>query len=68
MKIINIKGSFLLLRINKDSVKCYYFYPISFFNWIYTKNTFELKELTIKLVVEVFQGIKKDNDRKYRVD
>lgn len=68
MKLINIKGSFLLLRINKDSVKCYYFYPISFFNWIYTKNKFELKELTVKLIVEVFEGIKKDNDRKYRVD
>lgn len=67
MKLINIKGSFLLLRINKDSVKCYYFYPIGLFNWIFTKNSFELKELTIKLVVQVFEGIKKDYDRKYRV-
>lgn len=67
MKIINIKGSFLLLRINKDSVKCYYFYPISFFNWIYTKNSFELKELTIKLVVQTYQEIEKENGRKYRV-
>lgn len=67
MKIINIKGSFLLLRINKDSVKCYYFYPLSWFNWIYTKNSFELKELTIKLVVQTYQEIKKENDRKFRV-
>lgn len=67
MKIINVKGSFLLLRINKDSVKCYYFYPISFFNWIYTKNSFELKELTIKLVVQTYQEIEKENGRKYRV-
>jgi len=67
MKIINIKGSFLLLRIKKDSVNCYYFYPISLFNWIYTKNSFELKELTIKLVVQTYQEIKKYNDRKYRV-
>ena len=67
MKIINIKGSFLLLRINKDSVKCYYFYPISLFNWIYTKNSFELKELTIKLVVQTYQEIEKENGRKYRV-
>ena len=67
MKIINIKGSFLLLRINKDSVKCYYFYPISFFNWIYTKNSFELKDLTVKLIVQTYEEIKKENDRKYRV-
>jgi len=67
MKIINIKGSVLLLKIKKENVKCYFFYPLGLFNWIYTKNTFELKELTIKLVVQVFEGIKKDNDRKYRV-
>lgn len=67
MKIININGSLLLLRINKDKVKCYYFYPLSWFNWIFTKNTFELKELTIKLVVQTYQEIKKENDRKYRV-
>ena len=67
MKRINIKGSLLLLRINKDSVTCYYFYPLSWFNWIYTKNSFELKELTVKLIVEVFEGIKKDNDKKYRI-
>ena len=67
MKIINIDGSLLLLRINKDKVKCYYFYPLSYFNWIFTKNTFELKKLTVKLVVQTYQEIKKDNDRKYRV-
>lgn len=69
MKIINIKGSFLLLRINKNSVKCYYFYPLSWFNWIFTKNEFEfeLKELTVKLVVQVYKDIQKDNDRIYRV-
>jgi len=67
MKIINIKGSFLLLRINKNSVKCYFFYPLGLFNWIYTKNVFELKELTVKLIVQVYEGIKKENDRKYRI-
>ena len=67
MKIININGSLLLLRINKNRVKCYYFYPISFLNWIFTKNNFELKELTVKLIVQVYEEIKKDNDRKYRV-
>jgi len=67
MKIINIKGSFLLLRINKDSVKCYFFYPLGLFNWIYTKNEFELKELTVKLIVQVYEGIKKENDKKYRI-
>lgn len=67
MKLINIKGSLLLLKINKDSVKCYYFYPLSWFNWIYTKNTFELKNLTIKLIVQVYEDIQKDNDRIYRV-
>ena len=67
MKIINIKGSFLLLRINKTSVKCYFFYPLGFFNWIFTKNEFELKELTVKLVVQVYKDIQKDNDKKYRI-
>jgi hypothetical protein len=67
MKIINIKGSLLLLRINKNSVKCYFFYPLGFFNWIFTKNEFELKELTVKLVVQVYKDIQKDNDRIYRV-
>ena len=67
MKIINIKGSLLLLRINKNSVKCYYFYPIGLFNWMFTKNEFELKDLTVKLIVQVYEEIKKDNDRKYRV-
>ena len=67
MKIVNIKGSLLLLRINKNRVKCYYFYPISWFNWIFTKNEFELKDLTVKLIVQVYQDIQKDNDRKYRV-
>lgn len=67
MKIVNIKGSFLLLRINKNRVKCYYFYPISWFNWIFTKNEFELKDLTVKLIVQVYEDIQKDNDRKYRV-
>lgn len=67
MKIVNINGSLLLLRINKTSVKCCYFYPISLFNWIFTKNEFELKDLTVKLIVQVYEDIQKDNDRKYRV-
>ena len=67
MKIVNIKGSLLLLRINKNSVKCYYFYPISFFNWIFAVNEFELKDLTVKLVVQVYEDIQKDNDRKFRI-
>lgn len=67
MKIVNIKGSLLLLRINKNRVKCYYFYRISFFNWIFTINEFELKDLTVKLIVQVYEDIQKDNDRKYRI-
>ena len=68
MKIINIKGSFLFLSIKKDSVKCYYFYPIGLFNWICAKNIFDLEKLTLKLIIQVYQDIQKDNDRKYRVD
>lgn len=67
MKIVNIKGSLLLLRINKNNIKCYYFYRISFFNWIFTVNEFELKDLTVKLIVQVYEDIQKDNDRKYRI-
>lgn len=67
MKIVNIKGSLLLLRINKNSVKCYYFYPISWVNWIFTKHKFELKNLTVKLIVQVYQDIEKENGRKFRI-
>lgn len=67
MKIVNIKGSLLLLRINKNSIKCYYFYRISFFNWIFTVNEFELKDLTVKLIVQVYEDIQKDNDQRYRI-
>ena len=67
MKIINIKGSLLLLRINKNSVKCYYFYRISWVNWIFAKNEFELKNLTVKLIVQVYEDIQKDNDKRYRI-
>ncbi len=67
MKIINIKGSFLFLKLNKDSVKCYFFYPLGLFNWICTRNVFELKDLTVKLIVQTYEEIKKENDRKYRV-
>ena len=42
-------------------------YPISLFNWIFTKNEFELKDLTVKLIVQVYEDIQKDNDRKYSV-
>jgi hypothetical protein len=67
MKIINIKGSLLLLRINKNNVVGYFFYPLSLFNWIYSKNTFDLKDLTVKLVIQVYEETQKDYDRKYRV-
>ncbi len=67
MKIVNVKGSLLLLRINKNNVKCYYFYPIGWLNWIFAKNEFELKHLTVKLIVQVYEDIQRDNDRKYRV-
>ena len=67
MKIVNIKGSLLLLRINKNRVKCHYFYRISFFNWIFTVNEFELKDLTVKLIVQVYEDIQKDNDKRYRI-
>ena len=67
MKIVNIKGSLLLLRINKNKVVCYYFYPISFLNWIFAKNEFELKDLTVKLIVQVYEDIQKDNDKRYRI-
>ena len=68
MRIINIKGSFLIMHIESDIVTCRYFYPLSIFKWIFTKNVFELKDLTVKLIVQVYQDIQRDNDRKYRVD
>ena len=67
MKIIKINKSFLILIIKKDSVKCFFFYPISLFCWLSSKNELSLSELTIKLVVEVYKDLEKDYDRKYRV-
>jgi hypothetical protein len=67
MKIIRINKSFLILSIKKDSVKCYFFYPISLFIWLSSKNELSLRELTIKLVVEVYKDLEKDYDRKYRI-
>ena len=68
MRIININGSFLIMHIEADIVTCRYFYPLNIFKWIFTKNVFELKDLTVKLIVQVYQDIQRDNDRKYRVD
>jgi hypothetical protein len=67
MKIIKINKSFLILNIKKDSVKCFFFYPISLFSWLSSKNELSLSELTIKLVVEVYKDLEKDYDRKYRI-
>jgi len=67
MKIIKINKSFLILSIKKDSVKCFFFYPIYLFSWLSSKNELSLSELTIKLVVEVYKDLEKDYDRKYRV-
>ena len=67
MKIIKINKSFLILSIKKDSVKCYFFYPISLFSWLSSINELSLRDLTIKLVVEVYKDLEKDYDRKYRI-
>lgn len=57
----------MFLSIKKNNVTGYYFYPLGWFNFIYNKNTFDLKELTVKLVIQVYEEIQKDYDRKYRV-
>lgn len=67
MKIIKIGSSLLLLRINKNNVKCLYLYPISLFNWIASKNTIDLTNLTVRLVVQVYEDLKKDYDKKYKI-
>lgn len=67
MKILRINNSLLLLRINKDKVKCNFFYPISLFNWIHIKNTIELKDITVKLVVQIYKDLEKEYVGKYRI-
>ena len=67
MKILKINNSLLLLRINKDKVKCNFFYPISLFNWIHVKNTIELKDATVKLVVQIYKDLEKEYAGKYRI-
>lgn len=67
MKILKINNSLLLLRINKDKVKCNFFYPISLFNWIHIKNTIELKDATVKIIVQIYKDLEKDYGRVYRV-
>ena len=67
MKIVKINNSLLLLRINKDSVKANFFYPISLFNWIISSNTIDLKGMTVKLVIQLYKDLQKEYDKKYRV-
>ena len=67
MKILKINNSLLLLRINKDKVKCNFFYPISLFNWIHIKNTIELKDVTVKLIFQIYKDLEKEYVGKYRI-
>lgn len=67
MKILIINKSLLLLRINKNNVKCNFFYPISLFNWIVSNSVIDLKEVTVKIAIQVYKDLEKEYDRKYRV-
>lgn len=67
MKIIRINFSLLILRINKDSVKANFFYPISLFSWITSSNKIDITNLSVKLIVQMYKDLKQDYDRKYRI-
>lgn len=67
MKILRINKSLLLLRINKNSVKCNFFYPISLFRWIVSNNTIDLTDITVKIAIQVYKDLEKEYDKKYRI-
>ena len=62
-----MKNSFLLYRINtnKDTVKCFFVYFVSWFNWKIEVNTFDLKQLQMKHVIEFHEQLANDFNRKY---
>ena len=63
------KNSILLFRINpnKDIVKCYFLFRISLITYKTLSIEFDLKEYSLKQVMEFFKKLSNEWNTKYRV-
>ncbi len=67
MKILKLSNSLLFLRIEKESVKCFFIYFISWNSWVTSKSKIGLKDITVKIAVQVYKDLVDEWNRKYRV-
>ena len=67
MKILN--SSLLLFKINpnKDTVKCWHIFWISGLTFKMEKQTFNLNEIPFRIVVEFYNGLSNDYQKKYKL-
>jgi hypothetical protein len=63
------ENALLLFKINtnNDIVKCWYVFWIGWFTFKVVKNTFDLKEVSLKIVVEFYKDLTNDYQKKYRL-
>jgi len=63
------KYSLLLFIINpnKDTVQCYFIFWIGWFTFKTEKITFNLKEVTLRIVIEFHKNLADEWNRIYRV-
>lgn len=67
MKKLN--NSLLLFRINtnNDTVKCFFIYFVNWFTYKIEVNTFDLKQLQMKHVIEFHEQLSNEWDSIYRI-
>jgi len=63
------KNSLLLYKINpnKDTIKCVFIFYIGFFTFKTESITFDLKNVSLKIVFEFHKNLSDEWNRKYRV-
>jgi hypothetical protein len=63
------KHSLLLFRINtdKDTVKCLFLFRISLFNYKKLVTTFNLKEVSLRIVIEFHKNLGDEWSGMYRI-
>jgi len=63
------KHSLLLFRINpnKDTVKCLFLFRIGLFNYKRLLTTFNLKEVSLKIVIEFHKNLANEWSGMYRI-
>lgn len=70
MKILKLKNSTLFLRIDtdKDSVKCVFMFFVSWCNFKFEEQTFDLNVLNVAQVKEFYKIAADEYSAKYRID